>query len=100
MIEDLEELNAVSFDEIAIRFQWNGETILLKREDNWEVENSNQNIFRGLTSQISGIKNGDLFSSQYYKNGKQLTVITAQYWGDSANWMLITAVDKDDLSYG
>lgn len=102
MIDDLKELHQVSFHSIAYPFIWNDgtieRTVYLKREDTLEVENSNQNVFRGLTEEIQDIKNGDTFKSDYYKNGKELKVISVQYWGDDANWILITAEDIEVLN--
>ena len=104
MILGLEELHKTSFKAIALPFVWTDggvdKQVLLKREDDMEVERSNQNIFRGLTSEIQGIKNGDTFKSPHYKDNKELKVITAQQWGDDAAWILITAVDLEDVSYG
>jgi len=98
MIDGLQELHEESFRTIAFPFVWNGKTVYLKREEDFEVENSNQNVFRGLKSEIGNIKNGDVLSCPYYKDNKELKVISARHFGDDANFILIACDDVEELS--
>jgi len=73
----------------GIQFTYNGNTILLMKDESFPLDETGNVVFRGLATSLLGISSGDLMSSLYFNNGYPLTVLSSQSYGNQDEEKLI-----------
>lgn len=82
-----------AYEIFGIPFSHSSGTMRLILDESFETE-SNQIVFRGLSSELAAVEIGDAINSEFFKNNATFDILNFMEYGDYGEENLISVVKR------